>query len=390
MTTTNSLTTLDRMTSQPPSRGRDAAAVENPCRPEHSASRRAGPLKGGPQRPSLGPAYMSSGRQSERSAGERERPPTAVEPLDPNVLASRREVKRARRRAQRLARPAYVNTDASWDKGRAGLAYDSWALGQRIELVTCEDSTKAEHMALLMAMEDAERALAGAIAFRVDSTAVANLVLGKRRHLKEVQDRIKLLFKRHPDWSLVLIEGHRNRVAHSLSRRPFQTNESSALDARPSGRGQRNLTVPAELAECVRHRLYTVLGSAARDVAQVTEEGACATHPELLTDPRQRYKEVCSLLDVVGWSEPNTPIDVKIDLRRHVWALASAIEVALAVADDSLNDLGELDDVRGNREASLTYEATVKRATSLRDLVSAVANYDRRTRRVPNAGHGEL
>lgn len=349
-----------------------------------------GLLGGGTERAALVLSHVPDGTQIDQSAGERKMPPTTVEPLDSDVLAARPEVKRAKRRAQRLARPAYVNTDASWHKGQAGLAYDSWALGQRIELVRCEDNTKAEHMALLMAMEDAERALTGAIAFRVDSTAVANWVLGKRRHLKEVQDRIKVLLKRHPDWSVVLIEGYRNRVAHSLSRRPFQTGDNTALEARLSRRAQRTLIVPAELVECIRRRLYTVLGIAAGDVARATEEGACITHPELLTAPRRRYKEVCSLLDVVGWSEPNTQTDVKVDLRRHAWALASAIEVALAVADDSLNDLGELDDIRSNREASRTYETTVKRATSLRDLVSAIANYNRRTRRVPSVGHGEL
>jgi hypothetical protein len=247
-------------------------------------------------------------------------------------------------------------------------------LGQRIELVTCEDSTKAEHMALLMAMEDAERALTGAIAFRVDSTAVANMVLGKRRHLKEIQDRIKLLLKRHPDWSLVLIEGHRNKVAHSLSRRPFQMDESAAPGTRLCA--QRTLSVPAELVEYVRHRLYTVLGGVARDMAQITEEGACAKHPELLTDSRRRYKETCALLEVVGWTDLDTPTDIKVDLSKHARALMRAIEVGLEVADDNLND------VRG--------ETITKCVASLKGLASAVAYYDRRTRKVHSISRGAL
>jgi hypothetical protein len=153
---------------------------------------------------------------------ERAKPLANVAPLAPEALSARRAVKRARRRARRLARPAYVNTDASCRGGLAGLAYDSGALGQRIELIRCADASRAEHLALLMAMQDADRALTGPIAFRVDSTSVANMALGKKHALRDVREQIRILFKRHPDWSLVLVEAKRNRVAHCLSRRPFQ------------------------------------------------------------------------------------------------------------------------------------------------------------------------
>lgn len=61
-------------------------------------------------------------------------------PLSHDALLTRREVVLANRRARRATKPAYVNTDASWRRGAAGLAYDSGALGQRIELVHCRDN----------------------------------------------------------------------------------------------------------------------------------------------------------------------------------------------------------------------------------------------------------
>jgi hypothetical protein len=100
-------------------------------------------------------------------------------PLPREVLLERRAVILANRRARKAAKPAYINTDASWRYGVAGIAYDSGALGQRIELVRCEDSHAAEYLALFMAMSDAENALAGPVAFRTDSTTVVNLRPGR-------------------------------------------------------------------------------------------------------------------------------------------------------------------------------------------------------------------
>jgi uncharacterized membrane protein YebE (DUF533 family) len=54
-------------------------------------------------------------------------------PLPRGALLERRAVILANRRARKAAKPAYINTDASWRHGVAGVAYDSGALGQRIE-----------------------------------------------------------------------------------------------------------------------------------------------------------------------------------------------------------------------------------------------------------------
>lgn len=147
-----------------------------------------------------------------------------VEPLDPDVLAARREVVLANRRARKAAKPAYVNTDASWRNGLAGLAYVG-ALGTRVELVVCGDDHEGEYLALLMAMGDAELCLAGRVAFRTDSQTVVNLQSGTSGQYEGLRNRVTLLLARHPQWTLVLVEGKRNRNADALSRRAFRRGE---------------------------------------------------------------------------------------------------------------------------------------------------------------------
>lgn len=153
-------------------------------------------------------------------------------PLPREVLLERRAVILANRRARKAAKPAYVNTDASWRHGVAGIAYDSGALGQRIELVRCEDNHAAEYLALFMAMSDAENALTGRVAFRTDSATVVNLRPGRDGKYAGLHKLIARLLARHPEWTLVLVEGYRNRVADSLSRRPFDKSKKTTKNRR--------------------------------------------------------------------------------------------------------------------------------------------------------------
>lgn len=170
------------------------------------------------------------------SAGQGHRPqqykqtekPQPVEALESGVLAGRREVVLANRRARKAAKPAYVNTDACWRDGFAGLAYVG-ALGTRTEVVVCADNHAGEYLALLMAMEDAERCLGGKIAFRMDSQTVVNLQAGSNGQFEELRARVKLLLAHHPDWTLVLVEGNRNKIADGLSRRAFRQTDKAGV-----------------------------------------------------------------------------------------------------------------------------------------------------------------
>lgn len=162
-------------------------------------------------------------RRPDKSAGGRAippNPPSVVEPLTAETLAGRRSIILFRRRLRRLARPAYVNTDASWRDGIAGIAYESGAMGRRVELVSCGSNSRAEYLALLMAMGDAERCLTGPVCFRIDSTTVVNLQ-GRTPELLEPQEAIEALLARHPEWLLELITRQGNKVANGLARRPL-------------------------------------------------------------------------------------------------------------------------------------------------------------------------
>jgi ribonuclease HI len=133
-----------------------------------------------------------------------------------------RQTKRqARRLAKRLEKPLFINTDASCRYGLAGLAYESGSLGNRVSFVACERSVEAEYLAMLMAMEDAERVLDCAIVFRTDSATVSNLNTGNTLQTAEYRERVYGLLKRHPNWWIVRIGRISNRAADKLARRPF-------------------------------------------------------------------------------------------------------------------------------------------------------------------------
>lgn len=298
-------------------------------------------------------------------------PPKDVAPLDSAVLNDRPEVKRARRRAERLARPAYVNTDATCRKGLAGLAYDSWALGQRIEVVACRDIVKAEHLALLMAMEDADRALSGPVAFRVDSTAVANIAIGTKPRLDEVRTRIKLLLKRHPDWSLVLIERRRNKVANNLACRPF-LEESGHSTHCFELRGRHLVVLSPDLVNELRPYVYAVVGMAASEVGRVADDHTCRHDPELLGHPLGRHRAACALLDVFGWRDYGVSSGAKINLHKHGWALNAAVDVALEVANDTLAGLEVTPGIEGDAKPPV-FQATRERVAVFSELSLAVS-----------------
>lgn len=165
-------------------------------------------------------------REQNSSAERRTGLDSSDKPDAEEVWEESREVVLARRRvrrlAERLAKPAYVNSDACCREGRAGLAYESALLGNRTELVLCSDITLAEHLALLMAMRDAESRLSGRVVFRVDSSAVIGSLRRDYPVLVEVKRQITNLLSRHREWSLELVERERNWPAHHIANRPLR------------------------------------------------------------------------------------------------------------------------------------------------------------------------
>lgn len=150
-------------------------------------------------------------------------------PYEPDMLTgrslnSRKEIEsyRARRHLYLigLQTPAYVNTDAAQRRGVASLAYTSAALGTRVAVIRCDDSTRAEYLALLMAMYDADKAcLPGPIEFRVDSTALHNYRNARKVTFIRLGDVLDQLLEAHPTWRLTLVRGKENLAANNLARK---------------------------------------------------------------------------------------------------------------------------------------------------------------------------
>jgi Reverse transcriptase-like len=123
-------------------------------------------------------------------------------------------------RARKLATPAYVNTDAAFRDGWAGVAYASRALGERIAVVATTDSTEAEFWAMVMAMYDADRCLScwPAIVFRTDCASVAQFVVVKQASLKPMRAEIVEMVRIHRQWSVELVKRSWNKRANKLAR----------------------------------------------------------------------------------------------------------------------------------------------------------------------------
>jgi len=158
--------------------------------------------------------------------------PPAIRPLPDYTLLSRSTVRKFLTEWQPVGKPAYVNSDASFRDGSAGVAYESGALGRRVELVGCFDLLAAEYLALLMAMGDASVCLEAPIVFRVDSEAVARLRVGKTREVVESRERIAVLLAAHPHWRIEEVRRNKNWRADELASRPFLPIPRSEWDAR--------------------------------------------------------------------------------------------------------------------------------------------------------------
>lgn len=170
---------------------------------------------------------------SRRRAGAHPDIPRAIEPLPGGVLLSRSTVAKFICEWQPVGKTAYVNTDTSFRDGRAGVAYESGAIGRRVELVDCVNVLAGEYLALLMAMGDADViALHAPVIFRVDSEAAANLKVGKTHELVEPRNRIRALLDRNPRWHIRQVSRTKNTLADELASRPFLPIRKSEWDAR--------------------------------------------------------------------------------------------------------------------------------------------------------------
>jgi ribonuclease HI len=113
----------------------------------------------------------------------------------------------------------YVNCDASYRGGWAGLAVHSDHLESQSRLMQCKNNSEAELRALLLAMEVAQDAKLRAVVFRTDCESAARPHVGDSAYLRPFRAEVCLYLAAHqPGWSLAHISRGENVLAHALAR----------------------------------------------------------------------------------------------------------------------------------------------------------------------------
>jgi len=117
----------------------------------------------------------------------------------------------------------YVNSDASYRDGWAGIAYNSDLLGSDSRLVPCRTSTEAELTAVLLAMAAAQRAGVASVVFRTDCKSTAHPHRGNNRALRPLRERVAGYLAAHPEWQLQEVHRSSNVIANGMARRMLRS-----------------------------------------------------------------------------------------------------------------------------------------------------------------------
>ncbi len=94
------------------------------------------------------------------------------------------------------------------------------------------------------------------------------------------------------------------------------------------------LTIPADVVGILRSALHTEIGQDASEIVRVSEDGHGDLHAGEYDKPLLDFDAHRALLDVIGWSKPDSDEAVQIDLDQHKWALLTTLASRLAVEHD--------------------------------------------------------
>lgn len=100
------------------------------------------------------------------------------------------------------------------------------------------------------------------------------------------------------------------------------------------------MVIPGEVVSRLREALYSVLKDEASTIQSVAVRRDREKHGERMTPHIAEFRQVCAVLDVIGWSEPRLLEDVEVDLVEHGQVIREALQGQLAtehslMADDS-------------------------------------------------------
>jgi hypothetical protein len=124
----------------------------------------------------------------------------------------------------------YVNCDASYRDGWAGIAYVGEDLESGSQLVECETSTEGELRAVLLAMTAAEKAHLLHVTFRTDCESAARPHRGKSEPLRLLRDQTAGYLSQHPGWAIAQVSRVENKLANALARQACRSHYEVAVN----------------------------------------------------------------------------------------------------------------------------------------------------------------
>ncbi len=97
--------------------------------------------------------------------------------------------------------------------------------------------------------------------------------------------------------------------------------------------GERLVTIPAEFVERLRQGAFAAIGAVAHAIDGVAFSGKRGAHPEWFRGPSEDLRELCGLLDVIGWEGAVPEVDVRLDPDALPRGLLKALRAAMDTAE---------------------------------------------------------
>jgi hypothetical protein len=105
-----------------------------------------------------------------------------------------------------------------------------------------------------------------------------------------------------------------------------------------SGEGSRWVTVPARSVGRLRQGAFVAIGAAAQAIDGVVFSGKRGAHPEWFRGPVGDLRELCRLLDVLGWEGAVPEVDVRLDRDAVPRGFSRALRAAVDIAEVEQGD----------------------------------------------------
>jgi 16S rRNA C967 or C1407 C5-methylase (RsmB/RsmF family) len=134
----------------------------------------------------------------------------------------------------------------------------------------------------------------------------------------------------------------------------------------------RTFKIPAELVRTLRMGLYSQMGAAAHEIAQISDTKGREKHPDWYREPLANLDGVRALLSEIGWRERKRQSAIEVDPVAHKDALIAALQSQAAVHDDMIAEAEQVDRERAAQGKPPKAPATIARAEALAELIAGL------------------